>query len=303
MHNVGDDQEEPPGVPDSIARYRLLLLVCLLSGPVILAGRPLTAAPPNPQSEPDDSETELRGSIAEMLEQAVEMTVRIASGNESRNAELSATPLIHYSDQQRSLTDSTLWVWRLDERPVLFSKVERLPSADGGTGGWQFCCVPVTVDKADVQWGRRFRWRSRESTTTWTDFSDIPHPAASATRRLLQMKHLARQFEGIIVNPQIDDREQMRLLPSSLLRYESAANDVVDGAVFGLTSKGTNPDALLMIEAAGVAAEDATWRFAAVGMSGDALTISLNDAEVWSKSSTAGPGDHRSWMWYVQSTE
>ena len=75
--------------------------------------------------------------------------------------------------------------------------------------------------------------------------------------------------------------------------------NVVDGVVFGLTSNGTNPDALLLIEALRDAEGDSQWRFAVVGMTGDGVEVMHKQTKAWSKSFSDGPGDYRSWMWYV----
>jgi hypothetical protein len=91
----------------------------------------------------------------------------------------------------------------------------------------------------------------------------------------------------------------MRLLTSPLHQYASPKQNVVDGAVFGLTSNGTNPDALLLIEALADPETDAMWRYAVVGLTGDAADVSHADKKVWSKEYSDGPGDYSSWMWYV----
>ena len=44
------------------------------------------------------------------------------------------------------------------------------------------------------------------------------------------------------------DREELRLLPKPLYRYEPKAGPVIDGAVFAFVM-GTDPESLLLIEA------------------------------------------------------
>jgi hypothetical protein len=264
----------------------------------------LAETPPAQAGATVAAESEDAGLTA-MRTQVQGMAVRLndADGSRTADAELVATPLIHYSDQQRKLTDSTLWVWQSQGRPVLFSKLERLLSREGATNGWQFCCTPTTDATVDILWGRRFRWRSKEPALKWQDFDVAPPPAAGAPGRLLQMKSLANRFHGEIVNTRINDREQMRLLARPLHRYQSPTQDVVDGAVFGITSKGTNPDSLLLIEAVSLAERQAKWRFGVIGMTGEAVSITLADKVAFEKPFTDGPGDHRSWVWYVATGE
>jgi hypothetical protein len=261
--------------------------------------RPAAAqAPDRPAAATEDPE-DVR--LSEARTQVRALTVRLTPSGKSEPAvaELLATPLMHYSDQQRGFTDSTLWVWQLAGRPVLFSKLERLFNAAGETSGWQFCCTPTIDDTVEIQSDRRLRWRSRKAALKWQDLDEAPLPAAGAPGRLLQMKSLAARFVGEIENTPINDREQMRLLSRPLHRYQSPAQDTLDAAVFGITSKGTNPDALLVIEAVSMADGQSKWRFGIIGMTGDALLIRLEDKVVFEKAFTNGPGDHRSWVWFL----
>ena len=69
------------------------------------------------------------------------------------------------------------------------------------------------------------------------------------------MKSLAEQFQSTLVGWKLDDsdREELRLLPRPLYRYQlkdvpDAEGMVVDGAVFAFVM-GTDPESLLLIEA------------------------------------------------------
>jgi len=244
-----------------------------------------------PKDQPDK-----KAALQVMLGQAKQMLVQVGK---VEDCELKETPLIHYSDQVRRLPESTLWLWADRGRPVLFCKIERIADAAGTTKSWQYCCSPATADKADVTWGRNFRWRAREVTFRWQPLPDAPEPREQARARLTQMKNLAREFSGKTEQTPVNTEQEMRLLASPLHQYASPKQDVVDGAVFGLTSNGTNPDALLLIEAFGEPDAKASWRYAVVGMTGDAARVSRGDKQAWSKEYSDGPGDYRSWMWYV----
>ena len=63
------------------------------------------------------------------------------------------------------------------------------------------------------------------------------------------MRTLTHDFSASTKDDQ-DRRWELRLLPQPLYRYESTDPEVVDGALFGfVTSAGTDPEALLAIEA------------------------------------------------------
>jgi hypothetical protein len=270
--------------------------ICL-SLPILLAGisRSLLAQENAPTSQQDAQQR----SQKLLLGQAQRMIVKVGAESEQRTCELNETPLIHYSDQVRQLPESSLWVWHLDGRPTLFCKVERIVDDQGATKSWQYCCVPATDQKADVEWDREFRWRARNFPFKWSSLPSEPGPRPQAAGRLSQMKAIARQFEGETEQTNIQSKQTLRLLATPLHRFDSAKSNVLDGAVFGLASNGTNPDALLIIEALAEEMADARWRYAIVGMTGDAVTIRRHHKTVYTKDFSGSPGDHRSWMWYT----
>jgi hypothetical protein len=276
---------------------------------LVIAGLVTTAAPGHQlhaqeslaadKSDRNKADRAKAESLKEMQSRVSRMIVKIPAGAESRRAELMPAPLIHYADQVRNLPESTLWVWQQEGLPILFCKVERLPNSQTGATSWQYCCVPATGEKADVEWERQFRWRARETAFQWVSLPDEADPRDQAPARLTQMRSIVRGFGGETEQTPIKSRQKMRLLTSPLHRFAAPEKNVLDGAVFGLTSNGTNPDALLVVEALGDPVSKARWRYGIVGMTGDAVDVVHKDKSVWSKPYTPGPGDHRSWMWYV----
>lgn len=248
---------------------------------------------------PEKSDSAKDESLKLMRERASRMIVKIPAGSEARRAELAEAPLIHYADPVRNLPESTLWVWQQEGLPVLFCKIERLTNSRTGNFRWQYCCVPATAEKADVEWERQFRWRARDTSFKRLPLADAPDPRDQVAARLTQMKAVARGFGGETEQTPVKSRQKMRLLASPLHRYAGSKDNVLDGAVFGLTSNGTNPDALLIVEALRDPESNARWRYAVVGMTGDAVEVVHKEKVVWTKPYTDGPGDHRSWMWYV----
>jgi hypothetical protein len=77
---------------------------------------------------------------------------------------------------------------------------------------------------------------------------DAPKPAATATARLVQMRQLARRFtakERLKM-----DSIECRLLTQPIDRYQSAAEKIVDGAIFAYAN-GTNPELGVVLESDG----------------------------------------------------
>ncbi|HVW01403.1 MAG TPA: hypothetical protein VHB77_13715 [Planctomycetaceae bacterium] len=93
--------------------------------------------------------------------------------------------------------------------------------------------------------------------------TDADPPADSPAARLRQMKALSREFSSKMLGmkAQNEDREELRLLPRPLYRYENLPEgDCIDGAVFAFV-QGTDPESLLLLEA--IKTKDRTeWQYA-----------------------------------------
>jgi hypothetical protein len=121
--------------------------------------------------------------------------------------------------------------------------------------------------------------------TAGVSFADIPEahaPEASPAARLRQMKALAERFSGILLGWKVDnsDREELRLLPRPLYRYETKGGEVLDGAVFAF-AMGTDPEILLLIEAVKVE-DQPRWQFAFARRTSGELEGRLDGKAVWS---------------------
>lgn len=230
-----------------------------------------------------------------MKAQIKTVKVAVESKPTAKPATLRPEPVFRYSDAVRDFPDATIWVWEVDHQPVAICKLERV----GTPGlGWQFCFASISDQIVTANWSDRFEWRAREAGVRWKSVSDAPAPRETEASRLIQMRQLARPFSGVIRNPKTQGQE-MRLLPTPILRYGEAKSDVHDGAVFGLTSNGTNPDMLLLLQTTKSAAGKDEWQYGLHGMTGDEVEIQLQDKVVHKQPYTGRPGNHGTWMWIV----
>jgi hypothetical protein len=133
--------------------------------------------------------------------------------------------------------------------------------------------------------GRRENQSFWETDRPGVEFRRVPGaaaPAQSRAARLLQMKELARaRFEGILVGwkPDDSDRQELRLLPRPLYRYEASTAGAVDGAVFAYAT-GVDPELLLLLEAVSGGA-GAHWEYAFVRRTSGELQGRLDQTVVW----------------------
>jgi hypothetical protein len=101
---------------------------------------------------------------------------------------------------------------------------------------------------------------------TWTPAGETPQPIpgapppvpgdtpASRSRRLLQMRKMAQEFQGRTINPEGTATAKLRLLPAPLFRLDPEAlktgqHAVIDGALFVFIGEvGTDSEMLLYVE-------------------------------------------------------
>jgi hypothetical protein len=124
-------------------------------------------------------------------------------------------------------------------------------------------------------------WQPKESGVKFAPIPDAPPPEATPKERLRQMKSLAEQFQSSMLGWKADstDREELRLLPRPLYRYESKDAAIIDGAVFAFVM-GTDPESLLLIEAVSKGGEPA-WEFAFARRTSGELEGRHKDKIVW----------------------
>ena len=105
-------------------------------------------------------------------------------------------------------------------------------------------------------------WTPEKPGVTFQAVPDADAPAEMPAARLRQMKAMAAQFSSTMLGWKSDksDREELRLLPQPLYRYDSKRSDLLDGAVFAFV-QGTDPESLLLLEAF-KAGSQVEWQFA-----------------------------------------
>jgi hypothetical protein len=121
------------------------------------------------------------------------------------------------------------------------------------------------------------------------ELPDAAPPAATHGSRLVQLRRLAQEFSGHSIDKDAK-RWELRLLPTPLYRYPEARAGVIDGALFAvMSSAGTDPEVLLLIEAREEGGK-VRWEYACGRFSDWELHIERKGQEVWS--SIPGPNNY-----------
>lgn len=187
-------------------------------------------------------------------------------------------PLLRYSDPTRGLTEENVLldatVWRLGRRgrPLGLVTLEIYRStAEQGILAYEFASLSETRFTLEHK-TKPIAWDASGSALTVRPLEGGQPPAKSAPGRLAQMRRLARRFT---VHETVNDTViECRLLSQPIDRYESAADEIDDGALFAFAN-GTNPEVGLTLEAG-----KAGWTYGLVRLSAAASTVKLDDREV-----------------------
>ncbi len=260
-----------------------------------LTGRPSWATADDPA---DTGTAERQALLKEMRSAAAAIKITERAGEKLRPAKLVEEPIFRYSDEQRRIRDATMWVWTEQGRPVSVMKLERYNFADPARN-WVFNAKSVTPNLLAVTWPFDRQFESTKPGISFQPLSGGPEFAESKASRLLQLKQSARRFTATMTGAAADDaKNEMRLLPTPLFRYASVPGQIADGALFGLSATGTNPDALIAVQFRGEG-KTARWEFGATGMTNGGLEIRLDDKPVWSQPYLHNRGQvFETWTWF-----
>ncbi|MBC7815816.1 MAG: hypothetical protein IAG10_02835 [Planctomycetaceae bacterium] len=164
-----------------------------------------------------------------------------------------------------------------------------------GAGRPEAVCCTYTYDKKvehqftslsrgklQARFGDAVVWEPSESGVKFQPIPEADAPAENPAGRLRQMRALSNRFESKLLgwgaaNPL---REELRLLPKPIYRYEKLANGaIIDGAVFAFVT-GVDPETLLLIEAVSSDGR-ARWEYSFARRTSGELEGRLDKKLVW----------------------
>jgi len=264
----------------------LLVAIALQAWGPVRADEPVNAAS---DDQPSASALERAAAVARRFE------VRRVDQPDGKNLVAPIErPLLLFGDDPRNLTRGILWGWGAG-RPVAVAELWRGRAEDSPYA------VSVTLAGLELivmNSDGALRWQPAEKQIDFVPLADAPPPAAKETGRLRQIKDIARRFTAHEFWDPENSRFELRLLVQPVHRYRDAANEIQDGAMFVL-AHGTNPEALLLIEAAGPTVEGAGWQYGLVRTSNAELHAELDGKEVWMQTRVRGGSTKRAHPYFV----
>lgn len=247
-------------------RWAIWIIVCATS----LAASGVRAQEGVPTAKPDST-----AEAAEHIKiaRANAAMFRIQYAETEEDIERVENPVLRYTEPVRGPTQGTVWLWGRKGRPVAVLEMIR----EAGRQDW--FCFHATSDKPIKLTARTGQaWMPKSSDLKFKPLPDAPQPADSPAGRMRQMKEFARKFSSHEI--WLNARNEMRLLPAPLHRYEDRDRQLLDGAIFAI-ALGTHPEATLFLEAVHPVGEPKPiWQFA-VGRSGAAeIVVNYDGKEV-----------------------
>ena len=168
---------------------------------------------------------------------------KIAIDGKSKPPVLKEEPLINWQNPERQAEQGSFYIWLDEGRPAVVVSIFSYVYNEVTYRRHElisFCDKPMKASfDGDIV------WKPIAAATTGTVVEDVGEPAAAAPRRLTQMRTIARELNGRLM---LQPPTVLKLMTTPLLRYESEANGVIDGAIFSLAVV-TDPEILLAIEA------------------------------------------------------
>jgi hypothetical protein len=200
-------------------------------------------------------------------------------GGEMKEVELIGSALLRYSSPggETATTDGSVWAWGKEGRPVALAAIffQRLPK---GEEKWSCELLSLSNEPVGVQAKPSWKWTPPRSDIRFLPVPDAPEVADNEAGRNREMKELARRFN---VSETFDEgkTDQLRLMIRALHRYADPEKGLIDGAIYAFAA-GTNPEALLLLEARADDSGRGKWSFGVARMGAASCQAKLDDKVV-----------------------
>jgi hypothetical protein len=235
------------------------------------AGQPPKDAPaPDTKAEAAEASDAAKKLVGEFV-------VEIEQSGKKVKLEREAEPVMRWTNHLGRRYYGDVYVWTHKGRPEVIASVNNVFTAKRTTEAEIVSLSPGQPSLSHA----KVAWEPNGPGVEMKPVPGAPKPAATAAARLVQMRALAVQF-AVVADYGVDKemKESLRLLGTPIFRYQSTEQGVEDGGLFAFT-KGTDPDALLLIESR-PKKDGAEWQYSFARLNGScALRGSYKDDEVW----------------------
>lgn len=252
-------------------------LTALLVGILCAARAPIGRADqPGGDAASDDKVPEGKSTLHRMLDESAAKYTLYADADRQNSLKLRC--VLRWANVTRGSADGATYIWTRNGRPL--ATVCVYPWAGRLCDNFQSLAEgPITA----VREGQTV-WQCSQRGVEYRPVPDADRPQASAAERLRQLKSLARDFRTTLLgwNADDSDREELRMLPRPVYRYEATSAGPLDGAIFAFV-QGTDPEAFLLLEDARTGEGDGKyeWRYALARRTSGRMETRFRGEIVW----------------------
>lgn len=213
-----------------------------------------------------------------------EQVEKISVGIDDTKVELLPGPLYTYEEVIHNWHDGTSWVWGSSGRPAVFLNM----MTQNRTRYYEFISLTaaspdVSIGYDDAVWKPKPNWKPQL-------IPNAKKPSSEAKLRLIQMRGLARRFQGTQYYK--GKTQELRGLTQPIFRYREANDSTLDGAIFCFLRNG-DLETLLVIEASKQDDGSFAWMFDCKPVSISKQEMRLDKKVVWTKKIVSYPDAKR----------
>ena len=191
--------------------------------------------------------------------------------------ELRETPVLHWGNPERKGENGAMFVWLREGRPEVVGTI--FTYQFGGRTHLKHELVSTSAGPLRAEFRGQLAWAPGRGGVVIQPIDGAPAPAETPTRRLAQMRGLAREFTASMEDL-AGQTAQLRLMTQPLFRYQPEDGEVVDGAMFSFVV-GTDPEVLLLIEARRDKTGKTQWYYGPARCHHVTLTVKHRGEAVW----------------------
>jgi hypothetical protein len=185
-------------------------------------------------------------------------------------------PVLKWSNPERGKIYGHVFVWTSDGRPQAVASLYK----------WYHPFTHSSHEFQSLSSGKLVA--QREGSVVWTpvrggvelrELPDAPPVGDTSAERLRQARSLAHHFRAD-ERYREGERTPLRTLTQPIYRYDATDSLVLGGALFAFV-QGTDPEALLLLEARTGEDGKASWHYALARLNRTSMRVFYDDRELW----------------------
>ncbi len=222
----------------------------------------------------------------------------LVGGDPQRRLELQQAPLLKYTNPVRNVQQhGAVYAWTNAGRPAVLGSIwSAIDGTQPDLRRLYFEWHSLTADDVSAERNGASLWSVVEPGVEWRALREFGPVAASRPLRLVQMRRIARALTAGIDT----EESELRLMDQPIYRYPEGTAGVDDGAVFAFVM-GTDPELIVLLEAAASDGGPPQWRIACARFSNWPMRVAIGDREIWSCEKVEPSEDHhgRYFLWFA----